>query len=344
MFDFLRKMGKSKHEWVEESLSAYLDGELSTQEKASVEEHLEKCRACRDSLSTLRQTVALLRELPAVSAPRSFALRPAVVEPKVRGTAPSWGYGLLKGATALAALLLILLIGGEVTWRFLGGFPMGAAAPVPPSEERALPPSAMPTEIYAPTPEEPLIGEGRDGEAEAETLAPLAAEEPPAPAPTPSEPTGDYWAPPAQEVTSPEPTVERTAPACTPTAPATPGPRTNEQEMAAGAAEIEGTVTPAETPSPAGTAGAEEAEPTPEPQVTGVPEAAKREPASAPTPTSEVVAKLPAGEPTEFQVTYGEAANLPLSPIRLAELILFVLLTILVPATVITGWWIRRAR
>lgn len=342
MFDFLRKMGKSKHEWVEESLSAYLDGELPAQEKASVEEHLEKCRACSDSLSTLRQTVALLKELPAVPAPRSFALRPAVVKPRVKVAPPSWGYGLLKGATALAALLLILLIGGEVTSQFMGGFPMGAPAPLPPAEERALAPSAMPTEMYAPAEGEPLVGEGRDGEAAAETLAPPAAEEPPTPAPTPPESPGDYAAPAAQDVTSPEVTVEGTPPACTPTAPATPGPPTNEQEVAAGAGETEGTTTPAETPSPAGTARAEEAEPTPEPQVTGVPEAAKREPASAPTPTSEVVAKLPVQESPEAHVTYGEAATLPLSPLRLAELILFVLLMILVPATVLTGWWIRR--
>ncbi len=341
MFDFLRKMGKSKHEWVEESLSAYLDGELSAQEKASVEEHLEKCRACSDSLSTLRQTVALLEELPAVPAPRSFALRPAIVKPKVRAASPSWGYGLLKGATALAALLLILLIGGEVTSQFMGGFPMGALAPLPPSEERAL---AMPTEMYAPTQGEPLIGEGRDGEAEAETLAPLAAEEPPTPAPTPPEPPGEYRAPAAQDVTTPEATVEGTAPACTPTAAATPGPRTNEHQVAAGAGETEDTSTPAETPSPAATAGAEEAEATPEPQVTGVPEAAKREPSSAPTPTSEVVAaaELPAEEPPEANMTYGEAATLPLSPLRLAELILVVLLMILVPATVLTRWWIRK--
>lgn len=342
MFDFLRKMGKSKHEWVEDSLSAYLDGELSAQEKASVEEHLEKCRDCSDSLSTLRQTVALLKELPAVPAPRSFALRPTVVKPKVRAAPPSWGYGLLKGSTALAALLLILLIGGEVATQFMVGFPIGAPAPVPPAQERAVAPSAMPTEMHAPTQGERLIGEGRDGEAEAETLAPLAAEEPPTPAPMPPEPPADYGAPPTQDVTSPEVTVEGTAPACTPTAAATPVARTNEQEVAAGAGETEGTATPAETPSPTGTAGAEEAQPTPEPQVTGVPEAAKQEPTSAPTATSEVVAKLPAEELREADQTYGQAAALPLSPVRLAELILFVLLMILVPATVLTGWWIRK--
>jgi anti-sigma factor RsiW len=344
MLDFLRRIGKSEHEWVEESLSAYLDGELSAREKAGVEKHLKECRACSENLSTLRQTVALLKELPAVPAPRSFALRPAMVKPKVRVAPPSWGYGLLKGATALAALLLVLVIGGDLTLQFLGSFPLGAPAPPPPAEEMSAAPSVVPSEMYAPAEGEPRVGEGRDAEAAAETVPPPGATELPTPAPAPPEPPDGYQAPSAQDVASPEVTVEGTPPACTPTAEATPGPPTNEQEEVIGAGKVEGTVTPADTPSPATTPGREEAEPTPEPEVTGVPEAEKREAICVPSETSEVVAAAepPAEEPRELDVTYYQPGiSLP-SPFRLAELILFALLMILVPATVLTGWWIRR--
>ncbi len=344
MLDFLRKIGKSEHEWVEESLSAYLDGELSAREKAGVEKHLQECRACSENLSTLRQTVALLKELPAVPAPRSFALRPAVVKPKVRVAPSSWGYGLLKGATALAALLLVLVIGGDLTLQFLGSFRMGAAAPPPPTEEMIVAPPVVPTEMYAPAEGEPLVGEGRDAGATAETVPPPGATEPPTPAPAPPEPADGYQAPSAQDIASPEATVEGTPPACTPPAAATPGPPTNEQELATGAGRVEGTLTPTHTPSPPTTPGLEEPEPTPEPQVTGVPEAAKREAICVPTETSEVVAAAepPAEEQRELDVTYYEPGiSLP-SPFRLAELILFALLMILLPATVLTGWWIRK--
>jgi len=344
MLDFLRKIGKSEHEWVEESLSAYLDGELSAGEKARVEKHLEECHACSEDLATLRQTVVLLKELPAVPAPRSFALRPAAIKPQARITAPPLGYGLLKGATALAALLLVLLIGGDLTLQFLGGFPLAARAPLAPAEQVALAPSVVPTEIPAPAEGEPLVGEGRDTEAATEAVPPPAAEEPPAPAPAPTEPPDAYQAPSAQDIASPDARTEGAGPACTPTAPATPGPPTNEQEEGIGGGEIEGTVAPGDTPSPDGTPGLEEAEPSPEPQVTGVPEAAKREAICVPSETSEVVAAAepPAEEPRELDVTYYESEiSLP-SPFRLAELILFALLMILVPAMVLTGWWIRK--
>ncbi len=238
----------------------------------------------------------------------------------------------------------MLVIGGDLTLQFLGSFRMGAAAPPPPTEEMIVAPPVVPTEMYAPAEGEPLVGEGRDAGATAETVPPPGATEPPTPAPAPPEPADGYQAPSAQDIASPEATVEGTPPACTPPAAATPGPPTNEQELATGAGRVEGTLTPTHTPSPPTTPGLEEPEPTPEPQVTGVPEAAKREAICVPTETSEVVAAAepPAEEQRELDVTYYEPGiSLP-SPFRLAELILFALLMILLPATVLTGWWIRK--
>ena len=44
---FLRK--KSEHQWVDGSLSAYIDGELSPAEMERVEDHLQECHACSES-------------------------------------------------------------------------------------------------------------------------------------------------------------------------------------------------------------------------------------------------------------------------------------------------------
>ncbi len=50
-------------------LSAYMDGELSDREQAEMEEHLRGCARCADEEKALRDTVALLRALPAEPAP-----------------------------------------------------------------------------------------------------------------------------------------------------------------------------------------------------------------------------------------------------------------------------------
>lgn len=55
-------------------LSAYLDGALSSEDRAALEARLETDAALRDELETLRATVGLLRGLPTLQAPRSFTL------------------------------------------------------------------------------------------------------------------------------------------------------------------------------------------------------------------------------------------------------------------------------
>src|SRR5438128_1814852 len=48
----------------EQLLGAYLDGELSPEQRGQVEEHLQQCRACAKQLELLRDTSRLLREYP----------------------------------------------------------------------------------------------------------------------------------------------------------------------------------------------------------------------------------------------------------------------------------------
>jgi predicted anti-sigma-YlaC factor YlaD len=60
-----------------EQLSTYLDGQVSSEEHAQWDSHLQTCEQCRQGLASLRQTVALLHALPQPALPRSFVLSPA---------------------------------------------------------------------------------------------------------------------------------------------------------------------------------------------------------------------------------------------------------------------------
>ena len=331
MLDFLRRRSESEHKWVEDSLSAYMDGELSPKERARVEKHLRDCQACTANLATLRQTVALVRELPRVPAPRSFAIRPAVVQPKASMATPAWGYGLLKGATALAALLLVLLIGADVSLQFLGGFRMAAPAPLAPGAEAPLAPAAPPT-----------IGPTESGEefmaSQAKGTAPPAAEAPPwnaqgVPTPAATEADQAYLAPAPQDTATSELRISEAEVSGTPTAVAEPAeaPLTDEEGMGAGAPEL--TATPVVTPALGMTAMP------PEQEV----EKAEVSPAPAPTATPQVVAMVDQEEgPASVVERFGLREVYPLSPLRLAELVVAVIVVLLVPVTVVASWLVRR--
>ncbi|HYU74818.1 MAG TPA: zf-HC2 domain-containing protein [Ktedonobacteraceae bacterium] len=55
-------------------LSAFIDKQLSEQELAVCNAHLETCQQCQSALAGLKQTVAFLQALPEPALPRSFAL------------------------------------------------------------------------------------------------------------------------------------------------------------------------------------------------------------------------------------------------------------------------------
>jgi hypothetical protein len=91
-----------------EMISPYIDGRVTQDEKQSLESHLASCHECREELESLRTTVGLLHRLPQVEVPRSFT----VVESKP-ATAPSI-FGRLCWASAVAALVLVLLFAGDL--------------------------------------------------------------------------------------------------------------------------------------------------------------------------------------------------------------------------------------
>jgi len=60
------------HDEAQVLLSAYLDGETTSEESEAVERHLAGCDACREELESLRATVDALSGLPGESAPDGF--------------------------------------------------------------------------------------------------------------------------------------------------------------------------------------------------------------------------------------------------------------------------------
>ncbi len=79
-----------------EALSAYLDGALPAAEAARLERRLASDAALRTALDDLRLTRRVLRSLPAVRPPRSFALSPAQAGMRRR----AWAFPALRLAAA----------------------------------------------------------------------------------------------------------------------------------------------------------------------------------------------------------------------------------------------------
>ncbi len=158
MFD--RKIS-DMHAWVEERLSGYIDSQIAADERAQIERHLADCARCRASLESLRWTVSLLKQAPAPALPRSFAI--PIVRRESR--AGNFSFGFLRAATALATLLLCLVVGLDLfsQSRFSSpapSAPLPAAQFAAPTQNVALAPqaTAAPTSAPAPTlaPPQPL--------------------------------------------------------------------------------------------------------------------------------------------------------------------------------------------
>lgn len=97
---------------VKESLSAYIDDQLSAAERASINEHLGTCEECRRHLESLRKTVTLVQSGDPIRAPEGFGAQVrARVEQAARQTsfAPRWPHlrWSWRTAGAVAAVLLI---------------------------------------------------------------------------------------------------------------------------------------------------------------------------------------------------------------------------------------------
>jgi ferric-dicitrate binding protein FerR (iron transport regulator) len=88
-----------------ELISAYIDGEVTAEERAALEARMERDPALRAAFEELQATAQLLHDLPRMTPPRSFTIDPASVRPR-RAGAFVW----LRFGSALAAVLLALTV------------------------------------------------------------------------------------------------------------------------------------------------------------------------------------------------------------------------------------------
>ena len=145
-----RGLGRAnEHERVGALLSTYLDGRASEAERALVERHLKSCANCERNLATLSATVAAVRTMPHVRAPRSFAL-PRSMAKQPRST--PWLYPLLRTATAFAAFLFVLVVAGDLYTRLalFSTFTPTAAPAALPSTSIAMQAAATPAQKSMP--------------------------------------------------------------------------------------------------------------------------------------------------------------------------------------------------
>lgn len=106
-------------------ISAYLDGQLSQQEKAHLETRLATQPVLRTELESLRRTRALLRLTPQRRAPRNYTLKPEWVP--ARHTGFQW-VRTLRLSSALASLMAVIMIAFNLL-PIGGGVMLRASAP-----------------------------------------------------------------------------------------------------------------------------------------------------------------------------------------------------------------------
>lgn len=93
-----------------ELLSAYLDGELSPTEQASLEARLQAEPFLRQELYSLRQTIALIRQLAVLRAPRDFTLDASMLPAKKVIRPRSFlASGMFSALSTAAAVVLMTL-------------------------------------------------------------------------------------------------------------------------------------------------------------------------------------------------------------------------------------------
>ncbi len=116
------------HPFTAEELMAFCDGELSTEEKQSAEAHLAECRECADQVRQFRENSQSLRQWNAPPVPKRVEeavkehLQGADSGRGSRGSKagfgrarkPRWRPWVFGGASAIAAILLIAVIGISV--------------------------------------------------------------------------------------------------------------------------------------------------------------------------------------------------------------------------------------
>jgi anti-sigma factor RsiW len=103
-----------------ETLSAYLDDQLSAPDRREIENSLVNNPELRQSLEELRQTRMILRSLPKLRAPRNFTLTASMAGQRAgQGDRVSYGmYPVMRLAATLAAVFFFIVTAGGLALRF----------------------------------------------------------------------------------------------------------------------------------------------------------------------------------------------------------------------------------
>jgi anti-sigma factor RsiW len=171
------------HNQVAELLSAYIDDEVTTEERVLIESHLATCTSCTHDMAALRQTVSLVGQLPQVPAPRPFTLRESDVRPARPARRAWWRLPWAQGLAAATAMLVCVVVVAGVYLLGQGGMVGAPAAPAPVAMQQAAPAAEAPAEELS---EEKAVAAEAETVVEtvikeAEKVAEPAAAPPPAP-------------------------------------------------------------------------------------------------------------------------------------------------------------------
>ena len=124
----------------QEMMSSYLDGALPTKEMGHVDLHMASCDVCVQDADDLRAVIGILRAMPTVPAPRSFAIPVPAAAWSPEPSRPWWTPAPLMGlrvAAAGAAMALAIVFAGDLS----GGF--GSSPDVPIQVGRTEPASLI---------------------------------------------------------------------------------------------------------------------------------------------------------------------------------------------------------
>lgn len=130
-----------------------MDGRLPSAQAEGVREHLEDCPQCVAELEALRETVSLLRRLPAMAPPHSFVLRPGLAAARVPSPMMTWGPLAATAAALFLAVSAALLY--TQPWE-LASQPAAQEQLAITAAPKAAPAAAPAWEAAVPTPAAPL--------------------------------------------------------------------------------------------------------------------------------------------------------------------------------------------
>ena len=102
----------SPKEW--EALSAYLDGQLSANDRIRLERLLTERPEMSVALKDLCRTRDFLRSQPSLRAPRNFTLSPQLAGIRIKERRSSFAFPVLSAVSALASILLVLVFVGDM--------------------------------------------------------------------------------------------------------------------------------------------------------------------------------------------------------------------------------------